>query len=618
MRQGYREMVSGRSGKLGRRRPLKRCRPLKRYDPQKMDCATVTGTRGGFTLVEVLVVLSILVLLFAMLFAPMMVGLDMVTDGRVRTNMQDALRMTMEQIRRDVSDGAYVYPTPTIRLAGANGTLGDGDDEAVTDYSQIVFVKAERDGEGKLQTPVRPAMHQWDDGGVTRYDMAAIRYLVKLVDTTLPWNDANSFALYRQEGIYVWDDAEQKYVFGRRDSVGTFEPGVTDKENVMTPKTGVDIPPTSTVCTACGAASVGYMNECPAACGGTVDDLVYLHSGVKFSPERIEGDTLSASEHNTLYAAQRGNWMGFGNNGTIFLPGTALSNLESQMQPRIVLQRYDDATSSYGGIALDSYSATRSGVNVRWNAADGTVRLGDYETVRVSVAAADLTALPSRGGNNFFQLTVTDQGDPANTDDYDSSGALAGGRLASVVPIYGALPSAWQDPLMPIAFAVYPDDADGTASSVTAKVVPDSVYVRITAVQTDGTVRRAEYSLTETTDQEQIGEFQFAQYQAPNDRQCEVRFNRWSPPSPEAFGSLSEYYIDIIYYYRRNFDATTNRDDIMVVDYSTAELLNVSLKLNQFADPEPYKTGEIALVVPSDLRISEVTLQSQIEVRNIR
>ena len=594
-------MVSGRTGKPGR------------YHPQKMGCAPVTSTRRGFTLVEILVVLSILVLLFALLFAPMMVGLDMVTDGRVRTNMQDSLRMTMEQIRRDVSDGAYVYPTPTIRLAGDNGTLGDADDEAVTDYSQIVFVKADRE-DGKLLTPVRPEMISWVDGTVTRYDMAALRYLVKLVDTSLPWNDTNPFALYRQEGVYVWDEGG----FGRRDSTGTFELGVADRENVMTPKTGADIPPTSTVCTACGASTVGYMNECPADCGGTVDDLVYLHSGVKFAPERIEGDTLSASEHNTLYAAKRGNWMGFGNDGTLFLPDTALSNIESQMQPRIVLQRYDNATSSYSEVALDSYGTARSGAKVRWNAADGTVRLGDYETVRISVLAADLAAPPSRGGNEFFQITVTDQDTPANTDAYDATGDITGSRLTSIVPIYGALPSGWQDPLMPIAFAVYPDDADGTASSVAAKVVPDSVYVRITAVQTDGTVRRAEYSLTETTDQEQIGEFQFAQYQAPNDRQCEVRFNRWSPPSPEVFGSLSEYYIDIIYYYRRNFDAATNRDDIVVVDYSTAELLNVSLKLNQFAEPEPYKSGEIALVVPSDVKINEVTMQSQIEVRNIR
>lgn len=605
-------MVSGKAGKLGRRRPLKR------FDPQKMGCATVRDNRRGFTLVEVLVVLSILVLLFALLFAPMMVGLDMVTDGRIRTNMQDALRMTMEQMRRDVSDAAYVYPVPTIRLAGDNGTLGDADDEAVTDYSQIVFVKAQRDGNGKLLTPVRPAMISWDDGGVTRYDMAAIRYLVKLLDTSLEWSVANPFALYRQEGIYVWDDAEQGYVFGSRDSTGTFEPGVPDKENIMTPKTGADIPPTSTVCMACGASSVGYLDECPEDCGGTVADLVYLHSGVKFAPERIEGDTLSASEHNTLYTAKRGNWMGFGNNGTIFLPDTALSNLDSQMQPRIVLQRYDETANSYSQVALDSYSTTRSGVNVRWNAAAGTVRIGDYETVRVSVAAADLASPPSRGGNSFFPITVTDRDNPANTDSYNATGVCAGGRLTSIVPIYGALPGAWQDPLMPIAFAVYPDDADGTASSVAAKVVPASVYVRITAVQTDGTVRRAEYSLTEATDQEQIGEFQFAQYQAPDDRQCEVRFNRWSPPSPEAFSSLSEYYIDIIYYYRRNFDPVTNRDDMVVVDYSTAELLNVNLKLNQFTDPEPYKSGETALVVPSDVKINGVTMHSQIEVRNIR
>ncbi len=580
-----------------------------RCHPTPGALMTRTAARRGFTLVEVLVVLAILVLLFGLLFMPMMVGLDMATEARIRSNMQDSVRLAMEQICRELSDGVYVYEIPTILLAGEDGSLGTADDEAVTDYSQVIFVKTQRDANGQLLTPIRPMT---DSDG----DMVAIRYLVKLIDPEVTWYSDNPFALYRQEGVYLWDDTQQEYVFGSRDATGVFEPGVPETENILTPKTGADMPPTSTVCKACGTTAVGYLTYCPGDCSDTEHDLVYLHSGTKFAPERIEGDTLSASEYNTLYTARHGSWRGYPNDGSTFLDDIDWTTFTSQVHPRIRLYRYGTG-GSYSEVALDTYGTATSDVNLRWNAHDGTVRIGDYEIVLISVAAADLASPPTRGGSDFYEITITDQND-ANVDNYDAAGSLSGSRATSVVPIYGASPSAWQDPLMPIAFTIYPDDADGAASPVDAKVVPDSVHVRIAATLTDGTVRRAEYTLTDVFDQDQIGQFQFAQYQASDDRECEVRFNRWDPPSPEMFGSLSSYEIEILYYYRRNFDAISNRDDMVVVDYSTAELMNVTLTLNKFTDPEPYKSGEDNLVVPADVKINKVTMHDQVEVRNIR
>ncbi len=63
-------------------------------------------SRAGFTLVEVLVVLAILVILFGLLFAPMIASLDMVTLGQSRVRMQDAVRTAMEQMRRSGRDAA--------------------------------------------------------------------------------------------------------------------------------------------------------------------------------------------------------------------------------------------------------------------------------------------------------------------------------------------------------------------------------------------------------------------------------------------------------------------------------------------------------------------------------
>ncbi len=594
-------MLSNKSAKQAR------CHPI----PGAL--VTRTAAHRGFTLVEVLVVLAILVLLFALLFMPMMVGLDMATEARIRSNMQDAVRLAMEQICRDLSDGVYVYEIPTIQI---------GTDESITDYSRVIFVKAQRDANGQLVTPIRPMT---DSDG----DMIAIRYLVRAINPEVTWHHDNPFALYRQEGYYVWDDAAGEYVFGHKDDAGVFEAGAPESENILTPKTGADIPPTSTVCKTCGVTAVGYVDSCPGDCSETEQDLVFLHSGVKFAPERIEGDTLSASEYNTLYTAKRGSWRGYPNDGSTFLDDIDWTTFTSQVHPRIRLYRYG-VGGSYSVVALDTYGTATSDVNLRWNAHDGTVRIGNYERVHITVDSDDASSPPARGDGEFCKITITDPNEDTDGDgnifgdaddlvgNYDATGSLSGDRT-SVVPIYGAAPGAWQDPVMPIAFAIYPKDADGTgALSVAAKVVPSSVHVRVAATLADGTVRRAEYTLTDVIDQDQIGQFQFAQYQASDDRECEVRFNRWEPPSPEMFGSLAGYEIEILYYYRRNFDATSNRDDMVVVDYSTAELMNVTLTLNKFTDPEPYKLGEDNLVVPSDVRINKVIMHNQVEVRNIR
>jgi prepilin-type N-terminal cleavage/methylation domain-containing protein len=214
---------------------------------------TGTGRRRGFTLVEILVVLVILVLLFGLLFMPMMTGLDLVQMGRVQTHMQDNVREAMEWIRRDLADAVYVYPSPVITLAGPNATLGDADDELVTDYSQVVFVRAARDADGLLITPVSP---ERDGDG----ELKAIRYIVKLADPNVEWGPGNTFALYKQEGYYRWDPVGGEYVFGRKNA-GVFEPGIPESENAMTSTKNMDIVPTSTVCPDCGASTVGYATD---------------------------------------------------------------------------------------------------------------------------------------------------------------------------------------------------------------------------------------------------------------------------------------------------------------------------------------------------------------------
>lgn len=581
--------------------------------------------RRGFTLIEVLVVLSILVLLFALLFAPMMVGLDMAADARAQTKMQDSVRMAMEQVRRELSDAVYVYPNPTIRLAGPDTTLGNADDTVVTDYSRIVMVPAARDAQsGELLTPLRPKT--FADG-----TLRATRFLVKLVYPGQEHGPQNPFALYRQEGMYLWDPVQAEYVFGSEDSGGNFVAGVPVTENILTPTSGSNIPATSTVCTACGAVSVGYDPDCPADCGAAPEAVRHLHRDVRFAPERITGETLDASEHNTLYAAKHGNWVGLGErrSGEMVLTADALSRFFTQLQPRLILYRWDDVAGAYTDIALDSYDTTRSNINLRLKPREGRVRIGNWELVKITVDPSDLGSggLPP-AATQFYDLDVTDVPDEAGqverTDDWDDTGSLSGDPDTSIVPVYPSTPESWQDPKMPVSYSIYPENVDGSAAATPAKVVPGSIHVRMSYTPAGGTTRSIDMTASDVADPERLDRLQYSLYMSDNKTGAQIRFNRWAPPSPEMFRNnagvvdLDSFEIYIWYYYRRNFDPDNPaRDDLVVADYSTNEIMNVNITLSKYEDLEPYQPGAGALVVPTDANIPKVTMHDQIKVRNV-
>lgn len=568
-----------------------RLRQLRRKAHQPM--------RGGFSLVEVMVVLAILVILFGLLFAPMMAGMEMVASGRTQARMQDAARQAAEQMQRELSEAMYVYPQPTLTISGG----------VVTDYSQIVFVGPAKDpATGALLTPKRPRTDSASG------EVLVTRYYVRPPDVTggKIYNDANPFVLVRQEGLYHLGPSTGQYVFGSYDPKNgdAWTPGLAIAENALTPRTGYDIPATTTICLDCHAMEVGYLDVCKnTSCGGT--NLAYLHRDVQFMPERVVGEPLVASQDNTTFTARYGNWMGTANNGTTFLGGSALSATESELQPRIVVYRWNTTVTapdepSFTTIALDTFSAVRNNIALRWNSASGEVRIGNTHTVHISV---DLASAPAAGAGTFWPLTI-------DGDSYDATGTLSGAATAAATPVYPKAPTEWGEPRMPIAFVLEPGRSDG-ATLVAAKLVPQSTQVVIVA--TAGTdARRGDYTRVENSNQSTLGANEYCEYLYPDHQGGEIRFNRYQPPSPDSYSGLTAYDIYITYTYRRNFDPSTGKDDVVYADYSTGEIINVTLIPQRFTDLENYQAGQPNLVVPADQAVGGVPVHLKAVIRNAR
>ncbi|MBU0608523.1 MAG: prepilin-type N-terminal cleavage/methylation domain-containing protein [Armatimonadetes bacterium] len=556
---------------------------------------TQRGGRGGFTLVEVLVVLAILVILFGLLFAPMMAGMDMASQGRIQSRLQDVARRAAEDVRRELLEAVFIYPPPSYLVGGTS----------VTDYSEIAFVPADTDAAGNVITPRRPRLFTY--GGQSEY--LVVRYCVKPPDTTSGrvYDETNPFVLMRQEGLYRWDAALGRYVFGSVDTTdGTFYAGRALSENSLSPREDYDIPATTTICLDDNTMHVGYVAECP---NDNSTNLVYLHDDVKFQPERVMGEALAARENNTVFEARHGNWMGRPNNGSVVLTAS-LPQSESELQPRLLLYRWNG--SAYNNIALDTYNSVPASQVLRWNSATGTVQLGDWRTVRVTVTnpAANLAA------GEYYSLDI-------EGDTYNASGS--GTQTQPVAPIYPKPPTEWGEPAVPIAYRINPEYSDGAGG--TAKVVPQSIRVRWTSTfqGSVGPAQVAQYTPVQEVSQADLGRMEFSEFMPANQLWAETRLNRYDPPGPQQFdptvrASLDEMWIEITYYYRRNFESTTSdyRDDVVYADYSTGDIVNITLIPQRYLELQPYRDGLPNLVVPPDLPLGGVPVRTQAVLLNAR
>ncbi len=544
-----------------------------------------------------------MVLLFALLFAPMIAGLEWVSSGRQNVGMQDACRYAMEQIRRELGEAVYVHETPGHTFSGPDGVLGNYDDVRVINYSQIVFNPPARDGLGKVYHPPRPATSQFGYPKV-------VRYAIRLVNAAEEYSDLNPFALYRQE--FVWNSS-QTYALGSFDSSGTWQAGTAITENALTPKLAATFVPTTTVYT----DGVGGAGQYPEFAPGYVPydgsrPVMYLFNGLQFEPRRVVGEEL-ATTNGVVYKADHGAWDGASLSGA-FLGNQALARCE--LDPRVMLFAWDAAADTWSVPRMDSYQTAVRPAKVRWSADGGVVTCGQQARQE----------WPAASGNYLYCKIV------------DFTG-LSGGWNAVSMPgdLRAIYPSDTATAPMdtanaPIAYRIDPSVDIG----VPALIEPGTVKVRVVAVDTAG--RRHEIDLKPTTNFDQSSirgdeycvQLQRQDYAGEKGTTAVILLSRLDPPRPTSrtlFGAtppgFTSFQVRLSYYYRRNYTYDPQLDaagdypfvnDAVKADYSVRTIQNVSLTLQAYTDL--VDDGSARLIVPADEHPNEVSMREQIVIRN--
>jgi len=602
---------------------------------------TEARQRSGFTLVELLVVLAILVLLFGLLFAPMMTSLDMAREGQVRARMQDTVRQTMEDVQRTVSNAVHVLPLREVRPAAAPAL-------SYVDTSQLaVIVPNAGSLTGPLQPPVRPdpsAGTQWmravryvvhpRSGRIVRNDDVGVNFATYPPGTTAPLSASqpssgvsyipevdDPFVLYRQVGILrEVPRAQAEYGFGDRwyrfgslveqpTGSGTyvFYSNRPETENALSQASGCDVPCTGSVCDSCGVRYPGfreYSANCPA-CSAAVG-YTYLFDGVRFAPQHAANEQLQPLRDGTVYRAEHGGWTGYAHSDVTVAAPQLFPRL---LDPRITVYRYNSTTGGYTDLQYDSFSPGLRGtpqLDVRWDADNGSVEFGRF----------------------FLQtITLTDTGGAVNV-------ATATDQ-AAMLPLES-------EPGVPPGRTLVPNGYQVTPAP-TAIILPDTVQVRAIVTFTDGTQRQVDYVRTSQTEQSQIGAQQFAVKRAlppsaweswvPENwaLSMDVLFSEFpgtGPPGPAKFAQdagrpvtdVRDVQLYIGYSARRNADihsgaSATARDDLVRVDYSTRNVMDVSFTLAEFVDYTEDANGNYVLPAPPP-KPQQAALHDTIAVRN--
>ena len=591
--------------------------------------APEAGRRRGFTLVELLVVLAILVLLFGLLFAPMMTSLDLAREGQARAEMQNTARYAMEEIRRTIGNAVYVMPLEIVEPVSVPGM-------AYANLSKVTLASPQRGVTGVLMSPLQPATRpnvatgvEWLEavrfvvhprsGRMVRFDDDAATQALYPPGTTksisLPSSGTmyepvleDPFVLYRQVGVWYLDPAISDYRFGSFDASGNFLSNEPISENALTFGDGYDIRCTGSVCDGCGARFAGFRRyDLPClACAAPNPGYTYLFDGVRFVPHGTAGEQLAARTDGTVYTARRGGWTGPNHHlQQPYQPSGQLS--PRKLEPRIRVYRFDSNLGANGAYdtanpKYDTYRAVPDDTSaspqltITWDREAGGVKFG--RLFRQAITLTDTNG----------DVSVATQDDEATITPIRPTGST----------------------IVPIGYRIDPNPA--------AIILPDTVKVRVVANLSAGGIRWFDLVRTDQYEQDEIGLWQFAVRRSapppnwapwlPDDWaiDMDILFNNRAvtgPPGVAKFAamglSVDDVDIYIQYRARRNTDlfsaSPTGRDDIVAVDYHTRNVIDVTLTVGEYVDYMEDVDGNKAPPAPPPIA-EQAALHDTVAVRN--
>ncbi len=482
--------------------------------PLPRSCGAAVLSTVGFTLIEVLVVLAILVILFGLLFTPLMTGMEMFTQGERTVARQNAVSLAYKQVSQELAGAYYILtrdemftnrPTPLEAATAAAGALQ-------YDFSRITFIPAAPGTSGVPQ----PSVVEFRVG--LSYDSDPFD---DHPDPAQPYNDVlepgkplNTYVLYRGQ----WSANNLAAAWAKW--AGGNPPDVL---SALTAKGEFDIPG-NTIFLDSSQIAEGYWLFDPVSGSSN-----YVHQvrGVQFVPEQVVGEELQMDPLGMQYVARHGYWEGPQDTATTVINGT----ISGPMAVRITVYRWDPTATppSYQPIADTDPDPTR---RVASPPNPATCRLA-YDSYRGRVVAARTVwaAYPAQSG--FPTLTQV------TANEYD-----------------------------------LPDPGGGASWSPNWKIVPGSVRVYYgnspnwkRYVPSDATASELatfEYKLAE-----ELEKMPWAV------NTSHITFSSSSPPDTTAgriwvtFQCRNNFYVDP----SNPSDPSNGTDDIVRVDYFTRELI---------------------------------------------
>jgi|GEM_PF-1641028 len=389
------------------------------------------ASRAGFTLVELLVVMAVSVVLFGLLFVPMLSSYNFVKRGQLTTTAQESARLVMNQLQRELADALAVCVAPgdfsPVRFRDTRGSHPvryDGyinaRDENGRTYrlygAMIDFVPADDTlglHGGRLVYPLSPQVKPVKTPEALEMHPVVVRYFLGLVRpykedargraVAANWINPyerpmlvtsepdNTYILYRCE-FDPYDPAFSNWAMpdpaNPKSDVYVINPNFFYDVRVVEDYAGNKWPfakhwrKASTAMVPLRDIDLVRFVQTAAGSAEGIKPQVTAIPTVTFTPSRIVNDTAVPAETRqpnsvpTTYVADHGNWSGLQNDGTLDAAQIALSGPVTS--PRITVYErsgdqglvsvFDTGETNRG--ALDYPGRRRT---LAWDSRSGTV-----------------------------------------------------------------------------------------------------------------------------------------------------------------------------------------------------------------------------------------------------